>query len=80
MSPTIFRQDGYHFFFFSREEPRMHVHIYCGNGEAKYWLEPVIDLATNYGLNGKELGDIERILGERKDEIIERWKQHHGTR
>ena len=80
MSPTIFRQEGYHFFFFSREEPRMHVHIYCGNGEAKYWLEPAIDLAANYGLNGKELGDIERILGERKDEIIERWKQHHGTR
>jgi hypothetical protein len=60
MSPTIFREDGYQFFFFSREEPRMHVHVYCGNGEAKYWLEPETELAANYGLNRKELSDIER--------------------
>ena len=80
MSPTIFRQDGYQFFFFSREEARMHVHVYCGNGEAKYWLEPQTELAANYGLNQKELSDIERILVERKDEIIERWKQHHSSR
>ena len=29
----------------------MHVHIYCGDGEAKYWLEPEIELARNYGLS-----------------------------
>ena len=47
---------------------------------AKYWLEPETELAANYGLNRKELSDIERILGERKDEIIERWKQHHSDK
>ena len=35
MSPTIFREKGYRFYFFSREETRMHVHAYCVNGEAK---------------------------------------------
>ena len=54
------------------------MHIYSGNGEAKYWLEPEVELATNYGFNSKELGDIEQILGERRDEIIERWRGHHG--
>jgi len=78
MSPTIFRQDGYRFQFFSLEESRMHVHVYSGNGEAKYWLEPEVELATSYRLNRKQLGDIERILGERKDEIIKRWREHHG--
>ena len=67
-------------FFFLVKTSDACAHLLRGNGEAKYWLEPAIDLAVNYGLNGKELGDIERILGERKDEIIERWKQHHGTR
>jgi len=80
MSPTIFRQDGYQFFFFSREEARMQVHIYTGNGEAKYWLEPNVALAANYGLKQKELNDIARIIGERKHEIIERCKQHHSGR
>ena len=42
MSPTVFREDGYRFFFFSREETRM---------EAKFWLEPQIELARNYNLS-----------------------------
>lgn len=45
MSPTVFKEEGYRFFFFSREETRMHVHIYCEKGEAKFWLEPEIELA-----------------------------------
>ena len=55
MSPTVFREDEYRFYFFSREESRMHVHIYCGNGEAKFWLEPEIELARNHGLSKKQL-------------------------
>jgi len=27
----------------------MHVHVHCGNGEAKFWLEPDIRLVKNYG-------------------------------
>lgn len=48
MSPTVFRESGYRFFFFSREEARQHVHIVSGDGEAKFWLEPEIELAKNY--------------------------------
>ena len=42
MTPTIFREGGFRFYFFSREEPRMHVHVHCADGEAKFWLEPTI--------------------------------------
>jgi hypothetical protein len=51
MSPTVFRDHGFRFHFFSREETRMHVHVSCGNGEAKFWLEPDIELARNAGLS-----------------------------
>jgi hypothetical protein len=47
MSPTVFREDGFRFFVFSREEERLHVHVYCADGEAKFWLAPRIDLAQN---------------------------------
>ncbi|MFH1098262.1 MAG: DUF4160 domain-containing protein [Candidatus Desantisbacteria bacterium] len=76
MSPTIFSQKGYRFFFFSREEERMLIHVYSGNGEAKFWLEPSVSLAQNYGLSQKELGDIQKIVEERKDEIKGGWKKH----
>ncbi|CAN2042622.1 DUF4160 domain-containing protein [Candidatus Magnetomoraceae bacterium gMMP-15] len=76
MSPTVFRENGYRFFFFSREEPRMHVHIYCGDGEAKFWLEPEIELARNFGLSRKNLKLIEKIIEERQDEIRTSWQNY----
>ncbi len=74
MSPTIFYEKGYRFFFFSREEPRMHVHIYCADGEAKFWLEPEIELAKNFKLSRKQLKEIENILEEHYDEIKSAWQ------
>ncbi|HNA81158.1 MAG TPA: DUF2442 domain-containing protein [Thiobacillaceae bacterium] len=35
MSPTVFREGGFRFYFFSREETRMHVNVQGQNGEAK---------------------------------------------
>ena len=48
MAPTIHREQGFRFFFFSREEPRKHVHVIRAEGEAKFRLEPEIELARNY--------------------------------
>ena len=80
MSPTVFRENGYRFYFFSREETRMHVHIYCGNGEAKYWLEPQIELAKNYRLSRHQLKETENIIEEHYDEIKDSWQRHFGSR
>ena len=33
----------------------MHVHIVLGDGEAKYWLEPEIELAKNHKYSRKQL-------------------------
>ncbi|MGH9338284.1 MAG: DUF4160 domain-containing protein [Acidobacteriota bacterium] len=55
MSPTIFRKGGFRFYFFSREESRLHVHVHGAKGEAKFWLEPGIELAQNYGLSDRQL-------------------------
>ena len=53
--------------------------MYCGNGEAKFWLEPNIELAENYGLTRKQLGEVQGIIEGRKDEIIDAWKKHLGS-
>ncbi len=55
MSPTVFREEGYRFFFFSREKPRMHVHVVSADGEAKFWIEPEIDLAKNIRYSQKQI-------------------------
>jgi hypothetical protein len=76
MSPTVFREKGYRFFFFSREEPRIHVHVYCGDGEAKFWLEPQIELAKNFRLSRSQIREVEEIIEARYDELKRAWKEH----
>ena len=76
MAPTIFRQDGFRFFFFSREESREHVHVACADGEAKFWLMPEIELAKNYNLSRKQLREIEAIIEEHYDEFLAAWREH----
>ncbi len=76
MSPTIFRVKRYRFFFFSREEERPHVHVTCPDGEAKFWLEPIVSLNQSFGLSAKQLRELQRIVEKRRDEIIRAWKTH----
>jgi hypothetical protein len=79
MSPTVFREGGFRFYFFSREEPRMHVHVHGQNGEAKLWLEPRIELAQNYGLSEKDLNSALRLVQEHENEIRNAWNIHFGS-
>ena len=76
MSPTVFRWQGYRFFFFSREEDRMHVHVYSPDGQAKFWLEPEVSLARNHGLRSSEVTRLMRVVEERRDDIAKAWREH----
>lgn len=78
MRPTVFRAGGFRFYFFSREEPRMHIHVMGSNGEAKFWMEPVIELAQNYGLSQREIGDTLRMIHEHENDIHDAWQRHFG--
>ncbi len=76
MSPTVFREGGIRVFFFSREEARMHVHVQSAGAEAKFWMEPRIELAANFGIPDREVGRILKLLEERQDEIRRAWQRH----
>ena len=76
MSPTVFREQGYRFFFFSREESRPHVHVVSGDGEAKFWLDPDIELARNHRYSRPRLHEIESIIEAHHDELLEAWRRH----
>jgi hypothetical protein len=56
----------------------MHVHVYCERGEAKYWLEPMIELAHNSGLTTKQIRTAHTLIEEHEDEIRNAWQKHFG--
>jgi hypothetical protein len=74
--PTVLRVGKYRFHFFSNEgnEPP-HIHVKSAGDEAKFWLAPV-SLAVNYGFNGRELTEIERIIDEHLAGLLEAWHEH----
>jgi hypothetical protein len=76
MSPTIFKWKDYRFFFFSREERRPHVHASCPDGEAKFWLEPAVDLARNHKLSQTQVMELKKTVEEKKNDILDAWRRH----
>ena len=62
MSPKFKEINGFVFKIYSNEEKRMHIHVVKAENEAKYWLEPNIELAENFGFNTKE-PQIRNLLG-----------------
>jgi Domain of unknown function (DUF4160) len=76
LAPTVFREGSFRFFFFSREESRIHIHVAHTDGEAKFWLEPNIELALNKGLNSKQVSEALLLVQQHREEILNAWKQH----
>jgi len=72
----VFIKGPYRFFFFSREEKRMHVHVTCADGEAKFWLEPTVSIGVETGLSKHILRNIQDIIKEHEDEIRSAWEKH----
>ena len=57
----------------------MHVHVTYEKHEAKFWLEPNIELAHNHGLKPKQIRRARRLIEEHQDEIKARWQRHFGS-
>jgi len=78
MAPTIRREGSYRFFFNSREETRMHVHVATADGIAKFWLEPIVALDSYHNLGIRDLRRMEAIVKEYEDEFRSAWRRHFG--
>ncbi|MFZ4538394.1 DUF4160 domain-containing protein [Propionivibrio sp.] len=54
----------------------MHVHVQGQNGEAKFWLEPAIELAQYAGLSMREINEALRLVQENENDIRSAWCKH----
>lgn len=57
----------------------MHIHVVSPDGEAKFWLEPAVELALNRGIPAHEVRIIGRIVERRRHEIATAWREHFGS-
>ncbi|MBI5243016.1 MAG: DUF4160 domain-containing protein [Elusimicrobia bacterium] len=78
----VFEWNGYKFFFFSNEgnpqEP-CHIHVRKERRLAKFFVEPVIGLASSWGMTSSELNRLERVVEEHAQMIRRKWNEHFGA-
>jgi hypothetical protein len=81
--PEVFRVGSLVFFFYSaegNEPPHVHVRIGTAKGNkdgpaGKWWLSPV-RCAYADGFKPGERRKVERLIVERRSEILDAWKEH----
>lgn len=54
----------------------MHVHVQGQNGEAKFWLEPTVELAQHAGLSRREISEALYLVQEHENDIRSAWCKH----
>ena len=76
MTPTFLRHGPYRVYIYSYDCRELrHVHVDREDKSAKFWLDPVVTLAVNYGYGRAELRRIERMLQEQVSLLRERWDE-----
>ncbi len=56
----------------------MHIHVDSVEGEAKFWVEPEVELARSHGLPEHELIRLRKLVEEHEDVIRTAWHTHFG--
>ena len=75
--PTVLRIDAFRFYFYSDEgdEPA-HIHVDTGDGECKFWLDPVV-LAKSVNVSPTNVRKIERLVFEHRNFLMEKYHEFH---
>ncbi len=76
---TVIRIGHFRFHFYSDEgsEP-LHIHVRSPDGECKFWLEPIIILASNRGIPAHELREVERLVYKNQDLLRSAYHDFHN--
>ena len=76
--PTVLRQFGYRFFFYSNEgqEPP-HVHIEGHGGEMKVWLQPV-KVSEAYNIPLHKQSKVIEVVKKNKRKLLNAWRHFYG--
>jgi hypothetical protein len=77
--PLVFRWRGYRFHFFSNEgDPRepVHIHVTRDGADAKFWVQPEVNVAYNKGFKARELARLSAVVEARREDIERAWDEH----
>ena len=78
--PTVLRIGPYRFFSYNYDlGERMHIHVICGQNEAKFWLDNG-SLAKNLGMSENDLRTVQKLVDEHREFLIDEWNRRKTER
>jgi hypothetical protein len=76
--PTIFRKDGFRFFFYSNDHEPIHVHVTHGDGEAVFNVGEMVELRESVAMKVRELARAQELAEQNRELILSKWHEHLG--
>lgn len=73
--PTILRENGYRFFFFSNEHLPKHIHIEKSEKYLKVELE-TLDILDSFSMTTKEQKEVIEIVKKNQKLFTEAWNEY----
>lgn len=73
--PTIFKQNGFRFFFYSNDHLPKHIHIEKSGKTAKFFLDP-IQLVVSKKFSASELREIRILIQDNLKLIESSWDEY----
>jgi hypothetical protein len=59
-----------------RTVSRLTSHVKRDRSEAKFWIDPLVELAGNWGFARHELARVRQLVVSHRDLILEAWHEH----
>ncbi len=73
--PTVFRKDGYRFFFFSDEHLPKHIHIEKAGSYLRIDLEN-LNVTHRYNISQKEIKRVLAIVQKERENLLGAWDEY----
>jgi len=71
--PTVLTLLGMRFYYWAREHEPVHIHVKKGGAEARFVIEPDVELTDNMGFKPHELAIAEEVIRDNREYMIEHW-------
>ena len=54
------------------------MHVRRDKQEAKFWIDPLVELADNHGFASHELNEIGKVVESHREFLLESWRAYIG--
>ena len=76
--PTIFKKDGFRFFFYNNDPEPIHVHVIHGGGEAVFNVGETVELRESAAMKVRDLTRAQELAEEHRELIVTKWHEFLG--